>query len=218
MSTDAQSLRVLVADDHEFFRQGLRELLEEQGIDVVGEASDGSGAVDAAKRLSPDVVVMDLNMPGMSGIEATRQLTEALPGVGVLILTISGDDQDVIDAVLAGACGYLVKDASVSEIVRAIAATAEGDSVLSPRIASRVLHRLRSQEAEREPPSELESLSERELEVLRLVAAGKENAAIAADLFISPRTVKNHLSSIFEKLGVENRVQAALIAARAGLV
>jgi DNA-binding NarL/FixJ family response regulator len=162
--------------------------------------------------------VMDLNMPGISGVEATRQMAMIAPLTRVLVLTISDEDSDVMDAILAGACGYLLKDASIHDLVAGIRAAAKGESLVSPGIAAKVLKRLRATEAApREvgvPPSEL---SERETQVLRLIANGKDNAQIAADLHISPKTVKNHISNILMKLQIENRIQAAVFAVRSGL-
>jgi DNA-binding NarL/FixJ family response regulator len=212
------SPRVLLVDDHDLFRTGLRALLEEEGIDVVGEASRGADALVELRNVAPDVVVMDLNMPGISGVEATRQMAMIAPLTRVLVLTISDEDSDVMDAILAGACGYLLKDASIHDLVAGIRAAAKGESLVSPGIAAKVLKRLRATEAAPRgsgvPPSEL---SERETQVLRLIANGKDNAQIAADLHISPKTVKNHISNILMKLQIENRIQAAVFAVRSGL-
>ena len=212
----AETITVLIADDHELFRGGLRELLEEFGIRVVGEAGDGDEAVGLARRARPDVVVMDLNMPRVSGVEATRQLAAADPDAGVLILTISEDRDDLLAAIMAGARGYVLKDAPIEEIVAAVRAVASGESLIASRMAGDLLDRLRVSGSE-EWPGELE-LSEREVEVLRLLAEGKDNAEIAEALVISPRTVKNHMSSIFAKLQVDNRIQAAVYAVRRGIV
>jgi DNA-binding NarL/FixJ family response regulator len=221
MDPNAQSdeVRVVLVDDHELFRGGMRDLLEAQGLSVVGEASDGEGGVTMAGTLAPDVVVMDLNMPGISGVEATRRILEQAPLARILVLTISADDGDVMEAMMAGACGYLLKDASVEELVTGVRAAAAGESSISPRVATKVLARLREGEAEREDAAQGQSgLSEREIEVLRLLAEGKGNAEIAQELFISPKTVKNHIASILMKLQIENRIQAAVYAVRTGII
>ncbi|HZO96045.1 MAG TPA: response regulator transcription factor [Gaiellaceae bacterium] len=206
-------------DDHDLFRTGLRTLLEEQDVDVVGEAASGTRALELIRETAPEVVVMDLNMPGISGVEATRQITMIAPLTRVLVLTISDQDEDVMDAILAGACGYLLKDASIEELLAGIAAAAAGESLVSPAIAAKVLQRLRATTTSaREAEAIRSELSERELQVLRLIANGKDNAQIAADLHISPKTVKNHISNILMKLQIENRIQAAVYAVRSGLV
>jgi DNA-binding NarL/FixJ family response regulator len=204
-------------DDHDLFRSGLRTLLEGENVDVVGEADSGLDAVAAVHALAPDVVVMDLNMPGISGVEATQRMATIAPMTRVVVLTASDEDADVMDAIMAGACGYLLKDASIRELLAGIHAAANGESLISPAIASKVLQRLRAAgTAEREEtiPSEL---SDREMQVLRLVANGQDNAQIAADLHISPKTVKNHISNILMKLQIDNRIQAAVFAVRSGL-
>ena len=216
MGARGEDIRVVVVDDHDLFRHGLRELFEEQGIRVVGEASDGEEAVRLATHSLPDVVVMDLNLPRVSGVEAIRRLTSAAPTVRVLVLTISADDDDVLDAIEAGASGYLLKDASIAEIAAGVRAAAAGDALLSPRIAVHLLKRLRCGGSNGEVDHA--ELSDRELEVLRLMAQGRENAVIAQSLVISPRTVKNHISSILAKLRMENRIQAAVYAVRRGIV
>ncbi len=194
-------------------------LLTEQGVHVVGEASNGETAVRIVRELAPDVVVMDLNMPGITGVEATREIAASAPRTRVVVLTISVDDSDVMDAVMAGACGYLLKDSTITELISGIRAAAAGESLISPHIATKVLQVLRAQHASSEwagrPRAEL---SERELEVLKLIAIGKDNAEIARDLFISPKTVKNHISNILMKLQIENRIQAAVYAVRSGIV
>jgi DNA-binding NarL/FixJ family response regulator len=213
------ALRVAIVDDHDLFRTGLRNLLEEQGIQVVGEAGAGAEAVRVVRELAPDVVVMDLNMPGMSGVEATRQITGMAPLTRVLVLTISDQDSDVLDAILAGACGYLLKDSSIQELMAGIAAASVGESLISPNIASKVLQRVRSTSS---VPAIAETiraeLSDREIEVLKLIANGKDNAHIAAELHISPKTVKNHISNILMKLQIDNRIQAAVYAVKSGIV
>jgi two-component system, NarL family, response regulator LiaR len=210
-------LRVLVADDHDLFRHGLRELLVEQGFDVVGEASSGEAALALAFRHTPDVVVMDLNMPGIGGVEATRQIAQRLPSTRVLVLTIASGEEDVNDAIVAGAAGYLVKDAGPDEIAAGVRAAAAGEALVSPRVAAQLLQRLRSGAAQRPPADAFERLSDRELEVLRLMCRGRSNNEIAAELHIASATVKNHVASILGKLGLENRTEAAVYAARAGL-
>jgi DNA-binding NarL/FixJ family response regulator len=213
------SPRVLLVDDHDLFRTGLRTLLEEQGVDVVGEADSGMKALEQIKETAPEVVVMDLNMPGISGVEATRQIAMIAPLTRVLVLTISDQDADVMDAIMAGACGYLLKDSSIDELLAGIAAAAAGESLVSPAIATKVLQRLRATTSSpREAETIRSELSEREIQVLKLIANGKDNALIAAELHISPKTVKNHISNILMKLQIENRIQAAVYAVRSGIV
>src|SRR5207253_485158 len=215
----ADSLRVLIVDDHDLFRTGLRNLLEEQGVQISGEAASGSEAVRSVREMAPDVVVMDLNMPEMGGVEATRHITAVAPLTRVLVLTISDEDADVMDAILAGACGYLLKDASIEELMAGIRAAWRGESLISPGIAAKVLQRVRATSANPEIADTIRSeLSDREIEVLKLIANGKDNAVIAAELHISPKTVKNHISNILMKLQIDNRIQAAVYAVRSGIV
>ena len=212
-------VRVIVVDDHDLFRTGLKNLLEEQGVNVVGEAPNGQTAIRLVSDLAPDVVVMDLNMPGLTGVETTRQLAGVAPLSRVVVLTISADDEDVMDAVMAGACGYLLKDSSIQELIAGIRAAAAGESLISPQIAAKVLQRLRAQSTSEDAAATIRAeLSDREIEVLKLIANGKDNAQIARELFISPKTVKNHISNILMKLQIDNRIQAAVYAVRSGIV
>ena len=216
-STD--TLRVLLVDDHDLFRTGLRNLLEEQTVQVVGEAADGAQAIRMVRELAPDVVVMDLNMPGMSGVEATRQVTSLAPLTRVVVLTISDQDEDVMNAILAGACGYLMKDSSIQDLMQGIKAASVGESLISPHIAAKVLQRIRATGTNEADAAMIRAeLSDRDIEVLKLIANGKDNAQIAADLHISPKTVKNHISNILMKLQIDNRIQAAVYAVRSGIV
>ena len=216
---DHDEPRVLLVDDHDLFRTGLVNLLSEQGVHVIGEAPNGETALRLVRDLAPDVVVMDLNMPGISGVDATREITTVAPRTRVLVLTISVDGADVVDAVMAGACGYLLKDASIQQLVAGIRAAAAGESLISPQIAAKVLQLLRAQNtADGKADAIQADLSDRELDVLKLIAIGKDNAEIAQELFISPKTVKNHISNILMKLQIENRIQAAVYAVRSGLV
>jgi DNA-binding NarL/FixJ family response regulator len=211
--------RVLLVDDHDLFRTGLRNLLEEQGVQIVGEAGNGADAIRYVRELAPDVVVMDLNMPGMSGVEATRQITSIAPLTRVVVLTISDQDGDVMDAILAGACGYLLKDSSIHDLIRGINSAAIGESLISPHIAGKVLQRVRASTPSSVDAETIRSeLSDREIQVLKLIANGKDNALIAGELHISPKTVKNHISNILMKLQIENRIQAAVYAVRSGIV
>jgi DNA-binding NarL/FixJ family response regulator len=206
-------------DDHDLFRTGLRNLLEEQGVQVVGECDNGTDALHAVRDVAPDVVVMDLNMPGISGVEATRQISMIAPLTRVLVLTISDQDADVMDAILAGACGYLLKDSSITELISGIHAASVGESLVSPAIASKVLQRVRASSASPHEAELIQSeLSDREIEVLKLIANGKDNGMIALELHISPKTVKNHISNILMKLQIDNRIQAAVYAVRSGIV
>ncbi len=212
-------LRVMVVDDHDLFRSGLRRLLDgEPGLEVVADARRGDAAIELAAELRPDVIVMDVNMPGMSGIEATRAVLDASPEIAILMLTASDADDEVLDAVLAGASGYLLKDASLPEIVGAIRAAAAGQSLIAPSVAGGLLARLRRHGPREERATAAFHLSERELEVLKLLVGGCENPEIGRKLHLSPSTIKHHVSAILEKLGVDNRIQAAVLAVRRGLV
>src|SRR6185503_12227832 len=170
-------LRVLVVDDHDLFRTGLRNLLEEEGVNVVGEAENGETAIRLASDLTPDVIIMDLNMPGAGGVETTRRLSGLAPLSRVVVLTISADDEDVMNAVMAGACGYLLKDSSIQDLIVGIRAAAAGESLISPQIAAKLLRRLRSQSSSEEAAETIRAeLSDREIEVLKLIANGNDNA------------------------------------------
>jgi len=206
-------IRVIVADDHPIVRSGIVGLLAlDPGLDVVGEASDGAEAVALAARVRPDVVLMDLRMPGVSGIEATARIVAEHPAVRVLVLTTYETDDDILGAIEAGASGYLLKAAPQEEIVAGIRAVAEGHTVLAPAIAATLVTRMRGDRPERP------QLSPRELEVLRLVAAGRSKPEIARDLFIGEATVKTHLIHVFEKLEVSDRTRAVTLALELGLL
>lgn len=217
----------MIADDHHLFREGLREMLEAGGVEVVGEASGGEEAVALTRRLVPDVVVLDLKMPDVSGLDALRTIAHNTPGVQTIILTVSDDETDVLDALMAGACGYLLKDMRADGLADSVRQAAEGHMVLSAEIAHALVEHVRSgAEAARADESareELETgdhfaLTPREIEVLRLVAEGADNTTIGRTLSISPHTVKQYVTNIFEKLGVRSRVQAAVYAVRSGIV
>jgi DNA-binding NarL/FixJ family response regulator len=210
-------LRVAIADDHPFYRSGLARSLRAHGITVVAEAYSGATAIDAVRETVPDVVVMDLNMPGLSGIDATRRLVAESPATKVLVLTVSADEADVTEAILAGASGYVLKDGPVEEVVAGIEAVAAGQSLISPRVATFMLQHLRESAVEVRELAGVR-LSNRELQVLSLLAEGRANQEIADLLVISQSTVRNHISSILLKLQVENRVQAAVRAVRDHLV
>lgn len=208
-------LRVLLVDDHAFFRSGLRSMLVAEGLTVT-EAANGAAAVASVAAAAPDVVLMDVHMPQMSGIEATRLLT-ATTAVPVVMLTVSTDDRDVLEAVRAGARGYVLKDAPLDEIVASVRAAAGGDGWVAPGVTRALLAHLR--DAGRAPPDEPPAavLTDRERDVLRLIAAGKDNAAIGRELYISAGTVRKCVSRILAKLEVQNRVEAAVYAVRRGL-
>ena len=204
-------ITVLLVDDHPVVRAGVRGLLSgEPDIAVVGEAASGTEAVTAARALRPSVVLMDLRLPGLDGVGATAQVLAALPATRVVVLTTYETDADILRAVEAGAAGYLLKDASRLDLVAAVRAASRGETVLSPSVATRLLHRVRHPRAE--------SLSAREVEVLRLVARGSSNGEIARALHISEATVKTHLLRTFAKLGVNDRTAAVTTAMAAGLL
>jgi DNA-binding NarL/FixJ family response regulator len=218
MSTAPEQLRVVLVDDHPVYREGLAKLLLECGVDVVAQAGNGPDALAIVEEAAPDVVVMDLNMPGMSGVEVTRKLVERTPASRVLVVSVSAQEEDVTEAILAGASGYVLKDGPVEEVVAGIQAAAGGESLISPRIATMLLRRMRLDEPAEIEASATTPLSDRELQVLRLVAEGKGNQEIGEALFIGQSTVRNHISSILMKLQVENRVQAAVRAVRDRIV
>jgi NarL family two-component system response regulator LiaR len=206
------AIRVLITDDHGVVRQGLRMFLSlDPDIEVVGEAENGEEALSMVRELHPDVVLMDLLMPVMNGIEATKAIRSEMPDVEVIALTSVLEDVSVTGAVRAGAMGYLLKDTQVEELHRAIRGAAEGRVQLAPEAAVRLMREVRS-------PENPEALTDREVEVLKLLARGKANKQIADELFVEEKTVKSHVSSILRKLGVSSRTQAALHAVRTGLV
>jgi len=213
-------IHLLLADDHVMLRQGTAELLRrEPDLEVVGEAGDGQQAVELACSLKPDIVVMDVRMPVLSGIEATRRIRATLPDVQVLVLTAYDDDQYVFSLLQAGASGYLLKTAPVSDLVKAIRQVRSGESPLDPAIARKVVVHMSSNRKPEPPGAETSAtpeLTARELEVLQLLAHGRSNRAIAEELFLSDRTVQAHLTSIFAKMQVSSRLEAVLAGIRAG--
>jgi DNA-binding NarL/FixJ family response regulator len=213
---EAEPRRVVVVDDHELFLGGLVAMLRQRGVTVVGTASSGEAALAVVTRERPDLVLMDLGLPDMSGVEATRRMRSEHPGLYVVVLTALADEASLIEAVRAGAAGYLLKDASIDEIVAGVEAALRGDSLVAPQVAGKLLRRIRDRPED--PTAIRASLSEREQEVLALMVEGRDNAAIARELYISQYTVKHHVSAILTKLGVENRVQAVARAVRSGIV
>jgi DNA-binding NarL/FixJ family response regulator len=213
----SECIRVLIADDHPLFRGGLRSLLESVAdMDVVGEATTGEEAIQLARSCGPDVVVMDLNMPGLNGIEATRRILETGEGVHVLVMTMHEDDEAVFAALRAGAHGYQLKGALQAETLRAIRAVANGEAILGPTIAERLQRYLATPSAA-DPADAFPHLTEREIDVLQLLAERRTNAEIAAKLFLSQKTVRNYVSGILAKLQVADRAEARLVARAAGI-
>jgi len=211
------SIRVLIADDHPVFRDGLRVLLNSlPDAEVVGEASSGEEAVTMAMSVQPDVILMDLQMPGINGIEATRRIVHTTPHIGVLVVTMFEDDDSVFAAMRAGARGYLLKGAGQQEILRAIRSVANGEAIFGPGIAQRLINFF-GNPGPRMPPQAFPELTDREREVLGMIAQGHSNTEIAGDLVLSQKTVRNHVSNIFSKLQVADRAQAIVKAREAGL-
>jgi DNA-binding NarL/FixJ family response regulator len=214
----ADSLTVVVAEDHPLYRRALVALLGSQpGWQVVGEAEDGVGAVTAVHTTQPDVVLMDLRLPGLDGIEATRRIVAASPHVAVLVLTMLDDDTSVFEAMRAGARGYLLKGADQAEVVRAVAELADGGAVFGASVALRIVEYFAAPRPPAVPATVFPELTSREHEVLELMAAGSSNAQVSAALVLSPKTVRNHVSNIFAKLHVADRSAAIVKAREAGL-
>ena len=212
------ALSIVVAEDHPLYRRALVTLLAgTPGWQVVAEAADGAGAVTAAHTAQPDVVVMDLKLPGLDGIEATRRIVAASPHIAVLVLTMYDDDESVFEAMRAGARGYLLKGADQAEIVRAVADVADGGAIFGPSVAHRVIEFFAAPRPMTPPELVFPELTAREHEVLDLIAAGRSNADVAAVLVLSPKTVRNHVSNIFTKLHVADRSAAIVRAREAGL-
>jgi DNA-binding NarL/FixJ family response regulator len=214
------SIRVLLVDDQALIRAGFRMILDaEEDIEVVGECADGTQAVDSARRLKPDVVLMDIRMPEMDGIEATRLVADGEGAPRVLMLTTFDLDEYVYDALRAGASGFLLKDVPAEQLVDGIRVVAEGDALLAPSVTRRLIHEFsRAAVARQSAPPELEELTPRELEVFKLIARGMSNAEIAAELIVSETTVKTHVARVLMKLGVRDRVQAVVLAYESGVV
>ncbi len=216
---ESSPIKVLIVDDHDLFRSGLTAMLgAEPDIEVVGQASRGRLGVQLAKELRPDVVLMDVRMPDLDGISATREILVQEPDMRIIAITVASDEATVESAVRAGACGYVLKDSPVTDTIAAVRAAAQGESWLSPRAASAILERIRRDRPNSSGPDDpFAVLSPRETDILRLLAQGMENSEIARELSISPRTAKNHISSVLAKLGMSNRVQAAIYAVRHGV-
>jgi DNA-binding NarL/FixJ family response regulator len=210
----AMSIRLLLADDHTMLREGLRRSMEREGFDVVGEASDGDEAVRLAEDLRPDVVLMDVSMPVMDGIEATRLLRERLHDTQVVMLTMHADEDLIVKAVRAGAAGYLVKDCTTDEVARTVRMAANGETAISPELAESMLDQ--AQALDNGHADEI--ISKREIEVLQLIAEGASTPEVAEQLYISVKTVKNHLASIYQKLDSRDRTQAVVRAVKMGII
>lgn len=214
------SIKVLIADDHVFYREGVRALLSNvPEVEVVGEANNGEEAIAQASELQPNIILMDLKMPGMNGIDATRKINETQPNIGVLVITMFDDDDSVFAAMRAGARGYLLKDADKDEVVRAIVSVERGEAIFSPAIAKRMMQYFSAPSAssQKNQPDEFAELTEREYEILDLIAQGDNNTVIANKLSLSIKTVQNYVSSILTKLQVADRSQAIVRAREAGL-
>lgn len=209
-------IRLMLADDHRMLREGLSRSMSEHGFDVVGEARDGAEAVNMAQRLTPDVILMDVSMPEMDGVEACRQVRAAVPDTKVVMLTMHADQEVLANAIRAGACGYLVKDCSTEEIAGAVRTVFSGEVALSPQLAASMLDEVRKLATV--PTREDRVVTKREEEVLQLIADGCSTSEVADQMYISQKTVKNHLASIYQKLDARDRTQAILRAVRMGIV
>ena len=216
-SDENGSIRLMLADDHRMLREGLRRSMADQGFDMVGEARDGGEAVELAAALQPDVILMDVTMPELDGVEATRRIRAALPQIRIVMLTMHADQDVLASAIRAGASGYLVKDCSTDEIAEAVRMAAQGDTIISPKLAASMLDEVRRLDQPAEADDD-RVVTRREEEVLQLIADGCSTSEVAAGLFISGKTVKNHLASIYEKLDARDRTQAVLRAVRMGIV
>ncbi|MEU2054065.1 response regulator transcription factor [Streptomyces bungoensis] len=221
MTSGAGTIRVLIADDQQMVRQGFTVLLDTKpGIEVVGQAVHGLDAIARARELVPDVVLMDIRMPELGGIEATRRITAEHPGIRVLVLTTFDLDEYVYDALRAGASGFLLKDASADQLAEAVRVVAAGDALLAPGVTRRLIARFSRLDGPRQTPpgARVGALTERETEVLALIARGLSNAEIAVELVVAEQTVKTHVGRILTKLGLRDRTQAAVFAYESGLV
>ncbi len=210
------TIRLMLADDHRMLREGLSRSMSEHGFDVVGEARDGAEAVSMACSLTPDVILMDVSMPEMDGVEACRQVRLSVPGTKIVMLTMHADQEVLANAIRAGACGYLVKDCSTEEIAGAVRMASNGDTALSPQLAASMLDEVRK--LDRAPTREERVVTKREEEVLQSIADGCSTSEVADQMYISQKTVKNHLASIYQKLDARDRTQAVLQAVRMGIV
>ena len=211
------TIRVLLADDHRMLREGLRRSLTEEGFDIVGEAENGEQAVRLATELQPDVVLMDVSMPELDGVEATKVIRQEPGAPQVIMLTMHADREVLADAIRAGASGYLVKDCSTEEVAEAVRMAVQGDTALSPQLAATMLDEVRRLDVP-DSPEEDRVITKREEEVLQLIADGCSTPEVADQLYISQKTVKNHLASIYQKLDARDRTQAVLQAVRMGIV
>ena len=214
------TIRLMLADDHRMLREGLRRSMSEQGFDVVGEAGDGDEAVRNAQQLAPDVILMDVTMPEMDGVEATRQIRDLMPAVKIVMLTMHADQEVLAEAIRAGASGYLVKDCSTEEIAAAVRMAVSGETALSPQLAASMLDEVRRLDRSHGFGASTDEriITKREEEVLQLIADGCSTPEVATRLYISQKTVKNHLASIYQKLDARDRTQAVLQAVRMGIV
>ena len=210
-------IRLLLADDHRMLREGLRRSMEDSGFDVVGEASDGEDAVRQAIELRPDVILMDVTMPEVDGVEATRRIARHLDDVRIVILTMHADHEVLDEAFRAGAVGYLVKDCSTDEVASAVRLAADGETAMSPALAASMLDEVRRLD-DADVPEDERTVTKREEEVLQLIADGCSTPEVAQRLFISQKTVKNHLASIYQKLDARDRTQAVIRAVRMGII
>ncbi len=216
-----KKIRVLIADDHQVVREGLSAILKtKEDIEVIGEARDGVEAVEKAREFKPDVILMDISMPRMNGVEATRRIKLEHPQIGIVVLTMYEEEEYIFDLVKAGATGYMLKNSDSAQIIKAIRSTYQGESMLQPSVATKILSEFShlSQRPAPKPSRNDQDLTDREIQVIKLIADGKTNKEIANVLAISEKTVKNHVRNIFQKLEVDDRTKAAIIAIKKGLI